>query len=278
MSVVSLIQVSSVERITPRMARITFTDDGLADLATWPDQQLKLLFPRPGQQVPRLPAEADAMRWYEAYQAIPEDERPVMRSFTLRELGTSLVIDFVLHGDAGPAAEWALTARPGDTLGRYGPSEVYARPLDFAAADWVLLAGDETALPAVGSLLESTLGAGTRVVACLEVADAAEEQRFASTADVTVHWQHRNGAPHGRLLVEAVRALEFPPGAVFAWLAGEASMVRTLRRHLVDDREVPKRSIDFAGYWRARLTQDDPPTKADLAEAQERLTETNPTQ
>lgn len=64
-----------------------------------------------------------------------------------------------------------------------------------------------------------------------------------------------------------------PPGEVFAWLAGEAGAVRDLRRHLVGDRGVPKRSIDFAGYWRLSLTQDDAPTEADMAEARERLAE-----
>jgi hypothetical protein len=58
---------------------------------------------------------------------------------------------------------------------------------------------------------------------------------------------------------------------VFAWLAGEAGTVRLLRRHLVEERGVPKRAIDFAGYWRRRRTQDDPPTEQDLADAQELL-------
>src|SRR5690606_15876510 len=130
-----------------------------------------------------------------------------------------------------------------------------------------LFAGDETALPAIGTLVES-LPEGVRAIAFLEVADAAEEQPLASPGDLTVRWLHRHQAPAGHtdLLLQAVREADLPPGRVLAWLAGEAGMVRALRRHLVNDRGVPKRSIDFAGYWRVRLTQDDAPTDADMSD------------
>jgi NADPH-dependent ferric siderophore reductase len=110
-------------------------------------------------------------------------------------------------------------------------------------------------------------------VAYVEVRDAAEEQRLESRGDLTVHWLHRGAVPPGPggPLLDAVRAAELPPGAVFAWLAGEASVVRALRRHLAGERGVDRRSIDFSGYWRHRLTQDDAPTAEDLADAQELL-------
>jgi NADPH-dependent ferric siderophore reductase len=112
-------------------------------------------------------------------------------------------------------------------------------------------------------------------VAYIEVSDAAEQQRFDTRGDVTVHWLHRGEVPAGRsdVLIDTVRNAEFPPGSMFAWLAGESGVVRTLRRHLLNERKVDKRSIDFTGYWRPRLTQDDPPTEEDIAEAQERLAE-----
>lgn len=262
MSLVSLVTVESIHRVTPRMARVTFTGPGLSTVERWPDQQLKLLFPPPGRPLvlPDAPAEGDGMRWYGAYQAIPTDERPIMRSFTVRDLRDGLLtVDFVLHTHGGPASTWALSAVPGDKLARYGPAAVYARPLALDA-DWVLLAGDETALPAVGSLLPLP-----HATVLVEVADAAEEQDLPG-----VHWLHRNDAPPGQRLTEAVAALKVPQVPTFAWLAGEATMVRTLRRDLIS-RGIPKRSIDFAGYWRARLTQDDALTEADMAEVQERL-------
>ncbi|MDJ0347192.1 siderophore-interacting protein [Streptomyces sp. H10-C2] len=215
-------QVIEARRITPHMARITFGGDDLTDFTyDAPDLQAKLCFPRPGQAVPRLPAPAedgDVMRWYQAYLAIPEPGRPWLRGHTIRAhhpRRTAIDIDFVLHDAAGPdattaggtaggpAMRWARAAEPGDTLGMVGPSPVYARPL--GASDWLLLAGDETALPSIGTLLES-LPEGARAVAYIEVGDAAEEQRFETRGEVTVHWVHRNGPPagHSDLLVETV--------------------------------------------------------------------------
>ncbi|QRX90808.1 siderophore-interacting protein [Streptomyces noursei] len=278
---VALIQVTGVRRLTPRMVRCTFAGDGLDTFPTWPDQQLKLLFPRPGQTAPRLPeapAGDDGMRWYQAFLALPEDERPWMRSYTVRAYDPErqwLTVDFVLHGahePAGPATRWAATASVGDTLARYGPSAVYARPLPLDAPGPILLAGDETALPAIGSLAEA-LPATARATAWIEIADGAEEQPLPTRADLTVHWVHRDRAaagPDGALLT-AVRAARLPADPALAWLAGEAGAVRSLRRHLIADRGLDKRRIEFAGYWRRSLTQDDAPTEEDLVEARERF-------
>ncbi|MFF9351391.1 siderophore-interacting protein [Streptomyces sp. NPDC014734] len=269
---VSYVRVVGVERVTPRVARVSFDGDAMAEiLEDRPDQQMKLCFPGPGQDAPRLP-EPDAddtygMRWYEAYLAIPESERPLMRSFTVRGYDRAaglMTVDFVLHGDDGPAARWGRAACPGDVLGMVGPSSAYARPLP--AADWLLLAGDETALPAIGTLLES-LPAGARAVVYAEVADEAEQQVLGSPGEVTVHWVHRD---RGGTLVDAVRSAGLPAGAGAAWLAGEAAAVRALRRHLVEERGLPRAAVEFSGYWRAKLTQDDAPTEEDLAWARER--------
>ncbi|MFB7911724.1 siderophore-interacting protein [Kitasatospora sp. NPDC056076] len=276
---VTFIEVVAVDRITPRTARVVFEAEALDDtVGGTPDQQLKLCFPRPGQREPELPAgQDDPMGWYRAYLAIPEADRPVMRSFTLRRRhpGTRRIeVDFVLHGDSGPAAAWALRAAPGDRLGMVGPSALYAPPVPFAqvaaAADWVLLAGDETALPAVATLLEA-LPEGARAHAWIEVADRAERQRLATRAELEVRWLHRDGAAPGALLTAAFRGGALPGGRPFVWLAGEAGAVRALRRCLVEEHGVPKSDIDFTGYWRHRLTQDDAPTAEDLADARERL-------
>lgn len=266
---VSSITVESVEHLTPHMKRLTFTGEGLSSIKTWPDQQLKLLFPPRNADLvlPQVKAEGDGMGWYTAYLAMPEEDRPIMRSFTVRSLANDrLVVDFVLHDHGGPAATWAKTAQPGDTLARYGPAEVYRQDLTLDA-NWVLLAGDETALPAVGTLLPLLpLPAATPAATVLvEVADETEEQPLPG-----VKWLHRNDAGHGQRLLEAVEALQVPDGSVFAWLAGEASMVRSLRRALVA-KGVSKRSIEFTGYWRLRLSQDDALTQADMADLQERV-------
>ncbi|MFJ2647417.1 siderophore-interacting protein [Streptomyces sp. NPDC087420] len=295
---VRTVEVTGVVRLSPHMVRVTFGGPDLADFApAGPDQQVKLYFPRAGQRVPRLPAsgaagpEQDVMRWYGAFQAIPEAERPWARSYTIRSHDPSrgtICVDFVLHGDggdgdgteggsgggpgeAGPATRWARSAAPGDVLGMFGPSAYFATPLPLGTADWMLLAGDESALPAIGTIVEA-LPAGARAVVFVEVVDAAEEQRFETAGDVTAHWPHRGRAPSGPRgpLVRAVRDAVFPEGSVHGWLGGEAGAVRALRRHLVEERGFDRRAVDFTGYWRRSLSQDDAPTEADLAEARER--------
>ncbi|MEU3184098.1 siderophore-interacting protein [Streptomyces sp. NPDC006923] len=300
---VRLVEVIAVTRITPHMGRITFGGPDLADFAAdGPDQQVKLYFPRPGQTVPRLPGagrDGDVTRWYRAFRAIPEEERPWARSYTIRSHDASrgtIDIDFVLHGQdetdgetrktreaggagagPGPATRWARSASPGAVLGMFGPSAYFAAPVPVGTTDWMLLAGDEAALPAIGTLVEALPG-GARAVAYVEVLDAAEEQRFETAGEVTVHWLHRGTAPAGHSpLVAAVRDAVFPEGSVLAWLGGEAGVVRALRRHLVDERGLGRGSVSFTGYWRLALTQDDAPTEADLAEARERLAEARST-
>ena len=278
---VRLIEVVAITRVTPHMARVTFGGPDLTDFTSGePDQQVKLYFPKPGQAVPRLPdADNDFMSWYQAFNDIPEEERPWTRGYTIRAhhpADVTIDIDFALHDHAGPATRWAESARPGDKLAMFGPSAMFARAIplskSIADTDWLLLAGDATALPAISAMIEQ-LPRGTRAIAYIEVADAAEEQHVHSQGAVTLHWLHRGDTPpgHGILLQDAVRAADFPPGTPFAWLAGEASAIRDLRRHLIHERGLDKRAIDFTGHWRLRLSQDDAPTEEDMAEAQERL-------
>jgi NADPH-dependent ferric siderophore reductase len=273
------IEVAATTRITPQLARITFGGTELADYASAePDQQVKLYFPKPGQTHPVLPPrDLDFMAWYQAYSAIPEPERPWMRSYTIRahhaETAT-IDIDFVLHDHAGPATRWAETAEPGATLAMFGPSATFARPTplptSIAKADWLLLAGDATALPAIAAILE-WLPDTTPAVAYIEVANQAEHQDLLGNA--TIHWLDRNDttAAPGGLLVDALTTATLPTSAPFAWLAGEAGSIRALRRHLINDRRLPKSAIDFTGHWRQSLSQDDVPTKEDIDEANERL-------
>lgn len=259
---VRTIRVVAVRPITSQLRRITFTG---ADLApTEPDQQVKLYFPKPGRALRLPPAALDLTSWYAEYTRIPHPERPWMRSYTLRACRPGEIdVEFVLHDNPGPATKWAFSAAPGDSLGMFGPSEMFAREVPLSAsiagADWVLLAGDATAVPAIATIAGS-LPPAKKAVVYLD----AEKLELSSGGDVAVRWL-RGG------LAEGLRAAVFPPGKVFAWIAGEAGVVRTIRRHLIGERAVPKAAIDFAGYWRRSLSEDDAPTEEDLADARERL-------
>ncbi len=108
--------------------------------------------------------------------------------------------------------------------------------------------GDETALPAVATVLEA-LPTGVPVLAFLEVADAGEEQQLPGAA--TVRWVHRGDRGPGGPLAEAVRSAELPAGDGQAWLSGESACVRDLRKHLLDERGLDRRKVYATGYWRA---------------------------
>jgi NADPH-dependent ferric siderophore reductase len=239
------VPVRRVERVTPRMARITVGGDDLADFpAAGTDQNVMLYFYPAGVRLPEpLTLEAARGMWSQV--------RPKTRTYTIaRHDPDRREIDFdvVLHGDAGLASAWAQRVRPGDPLIFVGPSPAY-RP--DPAVDWYLLAGDETALPAIAAILRE-LPAGARTLVFIEVADAAEEQGLPTAADATVTWLHRDGVPAGSgdALVRAVAGAAHPPGEGEAWLAGERSAMVALRRHLLDERGLARARVRPTTYWR----------------------------
>jgi NADPH-dependent ferric siderophore reductase len=240
---VSQAKVVRTERLTPHMQRVVL---GGADVAALPagdftDHYVKLLFPPPGVTYPE-PFDLEQI-----HERLPREQWPVTRAYTVRawdpEAGT-LTLDFVIHGDEGVAGPWALAAEPGETVRFLGPGGAYAPASD---ADWHLLTGDESALPAIAAALEA-LPADARAHAFIEVAGAEEEQKIATGADVV--WLHRGGRPVGEALVEAVRDLEFPAGQPQAFVHGEASFVKALRRYLRVERQVPRELLSVSGYWR----------------------------
>jgi NADPH-dependent ferric siderophore reductase len=240
-----LLQVQRSERITPRMVRVTLTGDSLVDFGgDGPDRRIKMFFPAPGQDRPAVPrATSGGPLW-------PAGEpRPTVRTYTVRRFDAAsgeLDVDFVLHEGHGPAAAWARDAAPGAWVGVSEPGGRYV--VDPAAA-FHLVIGDESALPAVATVL-AALPPDVPATAFLEVADVAEEQALPGTADV--HWVHRGERAAGEPLAAAVRAAALPEGPGQAWLSGESACVRDLRRHLLDDRGFDRRAVYATGYWRAR--------------------------
>ncbi|MEU8529681.1 MULTISPECIES: siderophore-interacting protein [Streptomyces] len=244
-------RVVRTERITPHMVRIVLGGEGLAEfeLGEHTDHYIKLLFGADGVTYPE-PFDMDRIR-----AEFPREQWPTTRTYTVRAWDPEhreLTVDFVVHGDEGLAGPWAARATEGETVRFLGPGGGYAPD---TAADWHLLAGDESALPAIAASLER-LPAGARVHAFVEVADAAEEQKLATADGVAVTWLHRGARPVGEALVEAVRDLRFPPGDVHVFVHGEAAAVKELRRHLRLDREVPRERLSISGYWRLGKTDE----------------------
>ncbi|MFM9435761.1 NADPH-dependent ferric siderophore reductase [Janthinobacterium sp. CG_23.3] len=213
------LQVLRVASISPHFRSVTFGGAALGDFTSPSfDDHIKLILQADGAE-------------------------PVLRDYTPRHYDAAageLTLEFALHGD-GPAASWAAQAAPGQRAVVAGPRGSFIIPLDY---DWHLLAGDETALPAIARRLEE-LPAGARALVLLQVADAADRRALRSAAALELQW-----AESAQQLVEAVRALTLPAGDGYAWCAGEAGMMATLRRVLVEEKGHDRRAIRAAAYWK----------------------------
>jgi len=248
---VTTAEVLRTERVTPHMIRVVLGGDGLADFACgdYTDHYLKLQFPVEGVAYPE-PFDLGRIR-----EEFPREHWPVTRTYTVRRwdpAARELWIDFVYHGDEGIAGPWAANVQPGTVVRFAGPGGGYAPDAD---ADWHLLAGDESALPAISAAVER-LAPGARAHVFLEVEGPEEEQQLKSAADVRVTWLHRGDDPVGERLAEAVRGFEWPEGPVHAFVHGEAGSVREIRRYLRFDREVPRERLSISGYWRTGHNED----------------------
>jgi len=219
------VEVVSVSKLTPRLVSVLVRGDALDGFRIEaPTGHVKVFLPADGQ------------------------DDPVVRTYTpvrFDEASKTLELQFVLHG-AGPASEWAERAAPGDTLAVAGPGGRFT--LDETAAHW-WLAADESAIPAVATLLEALPATATADVH-IEVADAADEIAFDSQAKTTVSWHHRRSpGAFGAELDEAARAADIPAGARI-WVACEAAAMRGIRRYFRNDRGLPPDSMVTRGYWR----------------------------
>ncbi|MFF0965090.1 siderophore-interacting protein [Streptomyces sp. NPDC003703] len=242
-------RVVRTERLTPHMQRVVLGGEELAGFAadTCTDHYVKLLFPAPGVTYPE-PFDLQRVR-----EEFPPEQWPVTRTYTVRAWDAEhreLAVDFVVHGDEGLAGPWSLRVRPGDVVRFMGPGGAYAPD---PTADWHLLAGDESALPAIARSLEA-MPPGVTAHAFVEVSGPEEEQKIDS--DVEVVWLHRGERPVGEALVEAVRALEFPAGRVQAFVHGEAAFVKDLRRLLRVEHGIPREDLSISGYWRLGHNED----------------------
>jgi NADPH-dependent ferric siderophore reductase len=232
--------VQRVQRLTPRMLRVVFGGPALAGF-NWngPAAHIKLIL---------------------GATAVESDARPLSRTYTPRHFDAQrleLTVDFVLHGD-GPAAAWAAQADVGQPMVIAGPGRCYAPD---PQARWLLLAGDESAIPAVATILE-VVPDSLRTQVLLEVNAATDEFAIAPPrANVELRWLHRaqpveHGSPAraGIELAAAVAAFAPPPGAGALYVACEADAMRGIRRHLLVERGLPREWVTTRGYWKQGAT------------------------
>jgi NADPH-dependent ferric siderophore reductase len=252
-------RVRSTTWLTPSMVRVVLGDGDLdafampGDLAPHTDTYVNLAI---------APAEAPYASGSGVFDPAqvradhPEDAQPARRRYTVRswdEPAKELTLDFVVHGDEGVAGPWAARAEPGDVLVFQGPGGGY-RP--DPEADWHLMVGDESALPAIAASLEAVPDEVLVVVRLL--CDGPEhEVELATPGKLDLQWLHRRGDDDDvDLLVESVRALAFPRGRVHAFVHGEAEEIRAIRRHLLAERGLSRSDMSCSPYWRRSMADE----------------------
>lgn len=241
-------EVARTERIAPRMIRLVLGGEGFAGFRDngFTDRYVKLVIPKPGVEYPE-PWSVETIQ-----ETLPRDQWPAIRTYTVRRVdpvAREITIDVVDHG-GGHASTFAANARPGDLLRLRGPGGSYAPAHDV---DWHLLAGDESALPAIASATEA-LPPHVVAIVLVEVDGPEDEIELVSPGDLRITWLHRrSGAP---TFSQAVRDLEFPPGRVHAFVHGELDQIRGLRTHLREERGLPADALSISGYWRRGKDED----------------------
>ncbi|MFJ3958993.1 siderophore-interacting protein [Arthrobacter sp. NPDC090010] len=247
------LEVLRTERLSEHLVRVIAGGEGFSTFVMndFTDRYVKIAFPRAGVSYP----EPFDLAWIR--ENLPAEHWPVTRTYTLRHVdleARELAIDFVVHGDEGLAGPWAAQASPGDRIVFSGPGGAYSPRED---AEWHLLLGDDSALPAIAAALEA-LPAGARGLAFVEVDGEDDVLPLTAPAGVELSWQFRRGIAPGEstALLDAVKSARFPDGQVHAFVHGERGMVKALRDELFKNRGLDRKDVSISGYWAYGRVED----------------------
>jgi NADPH-dependent ferric siderophore reductase len=223
------------------MKRITFRYP--EDNPFPPDNEsayIKFLIPEEGESQP------DAAS---ILSMLPVGKKPTMRTFTIRKQRSEIReidVDFVIHGDSGPASSWAINTKPGDSINIVGPGPT--KRLDNTA-DWFLIVGDMTALPALSVNIEG-MEDTARGHVIIEILNEEDKQSLPFPEQIDVHWMVNPDPQQSRsLLLDKLSSIEWYEGRPFVWIAGESKSVKVLRDYLNENNLVDKKDRYISGYW-----------------------------
>ncbi len=220
--------------------RVTFSGEELKGYEIkGPATHIKVYFGWPGEGHLVLP------QWGPEGPVLAEGQQmPLNRTYTPRsydEDSNGLVVEFMLHGE-GLASSWAASVRAGDEVAVTLPGGPYT----VQPADWYVIAGDESALPGIETIIEA-LPDASKAQVIVEVTGPDEERPLLAE---NVTWLHRDGADAGRRLEQTIRAMETPAGNGRFWVGCEAGVMRDIRKHLLFDRGLDREAIHTHGYWK----------------------------
>ena len=238
-----LARISARDELTPRLTRLTLEGEGLVGFEPdGPAASLRLLLPRPSTGALELPT------WNGNEFLYEDGSRPPIRTLTPMAVDPAagrLQVAVVRHGE-GPLSAWAETTMVGHEVALSGPGRGYEIDTDTVS---FLLAGDESALPAILTVLaELPAGATARVL--VEVEHASDRVELPSPASVSAAWLVRSpAAGPGDAFVDALRDEPIEDGTR-VWVAGEAAAVQRARKLLFDERGLPRSQAVIRGYWK----------------------------
>ncbi|MEM8935855.1 MAG: siderophore-interacting protein [Pseudomonadota bacterium] len=242
---VRIVVVKRSTRLTPNMQRVTFTGDELIGFPTDRNgANFKLLIPDMG-----IGEEEFRMR-------LESGNRPTTRTYTVRDYRADtneLDVDFVAHGDEGPASRFALTCRAGDFAGVAGPGPLKLNRLD---ATWFLFCADMSALPAAAAAIEA-LPKTAKGVAFFEVTTAEDAYPITAPPGINVHWLI-HPTPHeiSNQQLERIKAIEIPEASLSIFAAGEHNSTMAIRDHILKERKIGRENAYISGYWKIGLIED----------------------
>ncbi|MEM6593768.1 MAG: siderophore-interacting protein [Pseudomonadota bacterium] len=241
-----LLTVKRAWRLTPNMIRVTFAGPELAGFPQGCEGgNCKLMLPEPDES-----REGFAHR-------LAQGPAPTRRTYTVRAFRADvqeLDIDFVAHGENGPASRWATHAKPGDFLGFAGPSGPKVTSFN---ADWYLVAADPSAIPVAAATLEA-MPRDAQGVAVFEVTSSEDKQEIDAPKGIDMHWLvHTDPNTASRQQEDFIRALDWPDGRVQTCIAGETNVIRNLRAFLHQEKGLPRDDTYISGYWKIGLIEDE---------------------
>lgn len=250
----NVLEVVAVEQLAPHLVRLWAAGEGLAAFegSAATDRYVKLWFTQPGHDLD-APWDLEELR-----QTLAPEQLPVSRTYSVPVVETDRVaIDVVVHGDMGIAGPWAAAAQPGDRIVFTGPGGGYTPD---ASADAHLLAGDESAIPAIGAALawlaeHAPAAVGTAYV---EVHGADDELPLPKPAGVELVWLHRgDGVTAGTspVLADAVAGHAFVDGRTQVFAHGERESMKAIR-DVVKRHGIPRDDLSLSGYWAHGRTED----------------------
>lgn len=235
--------VTETYRLSPSVQRVTLQGPSLAQFGPQSEGgYVKLLFTPQGS--------ADI-------SVLSDEERPLMRTYTIRQYdgeNQQITVDFVLHtGDslaqAGFASHWAERASIGDQISIAGPGRSQDINTD---CDWIFMAADMTALPALAVTLKN-LPPETQGVAVVEMLDNGDEQTLEKPQGVKLIWINTR---RDHSLSETVRAQPWQDGRCSVWCACEFETMRKLRQYFRNERDIGREHIYISSYWKDGVTED----------------------